>query len=186
MSQYEKYVFDAIYGRRSIRTYLEDKEIEHDKIIKLLKAAMAAPSTCNLQVWEFIAVTEKETLGQLINIVQQYYAPLAMVICANTKNIPWNDEDWKIDCSAAVENMMIAAVSMGLGSVWIGAYDMDAVRKLLAIPDDIKVMNIVYFGYPAKTKKPATKYDEDAVYWQKYDSTRKRSLRATDMITDDY
>lgn len=181
----EKNILDVIFKRRSIRKY-KDKEIEQEKIIKLLKAGMAAPSTCNLQVWEFIVVTEKEIIRQLKNTIDQgnYNAPMAIVICANTVNVPWDDEDWKIDCSAAVENMMIAAIAMGLGSIWIGSHDEAAVRKLLDIPDHIFVMNVVYFGYPDEEKRPGTKYNEEAIYWQKYDPNRKRNLRTIKMKCD--
>lgn len=181
----EKNIFDVIFKRRSIRRY-KDKEVEQEKITKLLKAGMAAPSTCNLQVWEFIVVTEKEILSQLKNATDQgdYNAPMAMVICANTVNVPWDDEDWKIDCSAAVENMMIAASAMGLGSIWIGSHDEAAFRKLLNIPDNIFVMNVVYFGYPDEAKKPGTKYNEEAIYWQKYDSNRNRKMNTMDNKCD--
>ena len=126
----EEKVFEAIFARRSIRRY-DGREVEQDKIIKLLKAGMAAPSACNLQPWEFIVVTEKELLGKLEENAPKYNAPVAMIVCANTKNIPWESSDWKIDCSAAVENMMIAASAMGLGSVWIGMFNMEAVRSCL-------------------------------------------------------
>ena len=187
MNENEQHVFDAIYSRRSIRAYVEGKEVEKEKIIKLLKAGMAAPSTCNLQTWEFIVVTEKEMVDQLKGTITygDYNAPMAMVICGNTVNIPWQDEDWKIDCSAAVENMMIAATSMGLGSVWIGSFDMEALRKLLAIPAHISVMSVVYFGYPNEQKEPGTKYNEEAVYWQKYDPKRNRKLRSLGMKAAD-
>lgn len=181
----EEKVFEAIFARRSIRRY-DGREVEQDKIIKLLKAGMAAPSACNLQPWEFIVVTEKELLGKLEENAPKYNAPVAMIVCANTKNIPWESSDWKIDCSAAVENMMIAASAMGLGSVWIGMFNMEAVRKLFDIPENIHVMSIVYFGYPVKAKSPATKYNEEAVYWQKYDPSRNRSLRTMEMLGDGY
>jgi nitroreductase len=186
MSQNEQYVFDAIYSRRSIRSYIEGKEVEQEKIIKLLKAGMAAPSTCNLQTWEFVVVTKKEMVDQLKNATFQgkYNTPMAMVVCGNTVNIPWKDEDWKIDCSAAVENMMIAATAMGLGSVWIGSFDMDSVRKLLVIPNHILIMSVVYFGYPNEQKKQGTKYNEEAVYWEKYDTKRNRKLRTIDLKKD--
>lgn len=181
----EKSIIDVILRRRSIRRYKE-KEVEEEKIIKLLQAGMAAPTACNLQVWEFIVVTEQEIVIQLKNTISEgnYNAPVAVVICANTINVPWTGEDWRVDCSAAVENMMIAATAMGLGSVWIGSHDETAVRKLLDIPDNILVMNVVYFGYPDEEKKPGTKFKEEAVYWQKYDSDRKRKLRTIDMKYD--
>lgn len=181
----EKDIFDVIFKRRSIRRYKE-KEVEQEKIIKLLRAGMAAPSACNLQVWEFIVVTEKEMVGQLKGTISEgnYNATMAIVVCGNTVNVPWDGEGWMIECSAAVENMMIAATAMGLGSVWIGSHDETAVRKLLDIPDHIFVMSVVYFGYPDEEKKPGTKYNEEAVFWQKYDPDRKRNLRTIDMKYD--
>jgi nitroreductase len=185
MDSFEKNVFDAIYGRRSIRAY-EDREVEKEKIIRLLQAGMAAPSACNLQPWEFIVITDRDMLEKFKPVAQTNNAPVVMLVCSNTKNIPWKSEDWKIDCAAAVENMMIAAVAQGLGSLWVGMLDFDAARKLLDIPEDINIMNIVCFGYPARARKPKTKYNESAVYWQKYDPSRERRLRTMDMLMDDY
>lgn len=181
----EKTILNAIFSRRSIRRY-KDKEVEQDKIVKLLQAGMAAPSACNLQICEFIVVDEKPMLSQLKSTALEgnYNAPMAVVICANTKNVPWCGEGWRVDCSAAVENMMIAAVAMGLGSVWIGSIDESAVRKLLDIPDNISVMNMVYFGYPDEARKLVTKYNEEAVSWQRYNPDRKRSLRTIGMKHD--
>ncbi len=102
MDQFEENVFGAIYGRRSIRQYAE-KAVEREKLIKLLKAGMAAPSACNLQPWEFVVVTEEEALTELRKATPPYNAPAAMVVCANTGNIPWEGEGWMLDCGAAVE-----------------------------------------------------------------------------------
>lgn len=178
-------IIDAIYAQRSIRSY-EDREVEKEKLVRLLEAGMAAPSACNMQVWEFVVVTDKNTLSELKKAAQIYNAPAVMLICSNTKNLPWKSEDWKMECGAAVENMMLAAVSMGLGSVWIGLFNEEAVRKLLNIPDNINTMSLVCFGYPAVTKTPKTKYDESAVFWDKYEPERQRSLRTMEMLRDGY
>lgn len=181
MEKHEEIIFNAIYSRRSIRKYKE-KQVEKEKIIKLLHAGMAAPSACNLQVWEFIVVEEKSILEKLRSVISQgdYNAPLAMVICANTVNVPWKGDGWVIDCSAAVENMLIAATTLELGSVWLGSHNEAEVRNLLHIPEHIHVMNIVYFGYPDEDKSPNTKYTEDAVHWQEYDGNRIRKMRTMD------
>lgn len=186
MTDKEKYVFETILARRSVRQFIDNKQIEKNKIIKLLEAAMAAPSACNLQPWEFVVVSKKEMLEQLINETWQgkYNPTLAMIICANVSNIPWDGNGWMIDCSAAVENMMIAAVAMGLGSIWIGAYNEDKIRELFNIPEHILIMNIVYFGYPETTQEAGTKFTEDAVYWDMYDSSRNRTLRTIEMKND--
>lgn len=185
MNETESAVLGAIYARRSIRSY-QDREIEPEKLVTLLKAGMAAPSACNLQPWEFIVVSGKQRMDLLREATTEgkYNAPAAVVICANTENIPWGGDGWMIDCSAAVENMMIAAAAMGLGSVWIGSHDEDAVRRLLHIPEKIRVMNLAYFGYPAEEKRPGTRYDPQAVYWQEYDPSRRRQMRTIDMKYD--
>jgi nitroreductase len=182
MSYTEKDVFDAIYARRSIRAYL-DMDVECEKIEKLLKAAMAAPSACNLQPWEFIVVTEKDVLKQVKSTLAEgnYNAPVAIVVCGNPTNIPWEGDGWMQDCGAAVENMLIAAPALGLGSVWIGGFDSDALTQLLDIPAHVHPMAVIFFGYPAQQKKPRTQYNEQAIYWQKYDPQRKRQLRSIDI-----
>jgi nitroreductase len=180
VDQSEKHVFDAIFGRRSIRAYLEDKEVEPAKIKRLLEAAMAAPSACNLQPWEFIVVTEQQRVSAIKGSIARwgnYNAPLAIVVCGCPDLIPWEGDNGVIDCSAAIENMLIAATAMGLGSVWIGGFDPAAIRELLKIPESVVPVGVVYFGYPAEQREPRTKYLEAAVYWQEYDPERERRPR---------
>lgn len=186
MNDNEKHVFEIIFTRRSVRRFVDGKQVEKQKITKLLEAAMAAPSACNLQPWEFVIVTEKDALDQLKNATLQgnYNAPLAMIVCANVTNIPWDGYGWMIDCSAAIENMLIAATAMGLGSVWIGASNEDIVHKLFNIPDHIHISAIIYFGYPVDVPPIGTRYADGAVYWDKYDPTRKREMRTIDMKYD--
>lgn len=185
MDQLEKHVFDAIYARRSVRRYMEDKEVEHEKIIKLLKAAMAAPSACNIQPWEFIVINEKEAVADFKKCVEQhgnYNAPLIIVVCGYTGFIPWDNDEGEYDCCAAIENMHIAAVSMGLGSVWIGGFNQDTIRKQLNIPEDVYPIGIVYFGYPKEIPEPRTQYREEAVFWQKYDPEREHNPAVGNLV----
>jgi len=185
MSQYEKHVFDAIYGRRSIRVYREDKQVEQDKIVKLLKAGMAAPSACNIQPWEFIVVTEKETVSQIRKSIKRfgdYNTPLVIVVCGYREFIPWEGDNGEADCCAAIENMLIAATAMGLGSVWIGGFDPSSIRAILDIPDHVVPIGVVYFGYPAESKEPRTQYLEEAVYWQRYDPAREHRRRPGSLV----
>lgn len=178
-------LLDIMYSRRSIRRYIEDKAVEHDKIIMLLKAAMAAPSACNLQPWEFIVVNEKDTLNKLkdcidINNGRNYNAPAAFVVCGNTSYLLWEGTG-EMDCSAAIENILLAATALELGAVWIGAADGDAIRSLLDIPAHVAVISVVFFGYPAEQKQPRTQYTEEAIYWQKYDPQREHAKRTIDL-----
>ncbi len=178
-------LFDVMYNRRSVRKYVDDKAVEHDKIIMLLKAAMSAPSACNLQPWEFIVVNEEEGLNRLKDCIdsesgRNYNAPAAFVVCGNTSYLPWEGTG-AMDCSAAIENILLAATALGLGAVWIGAFDGDAIRSLLDIPDHVAVISVVFFGYPDEQKPPRTQYNEEAVYWQKYDPQREHPSRTTDL-----
>jgi nitroreductase len=168
-------ILDAIYLRRSIRVF-EHRKIDRDILIDLLKAAMAAPSASNSRPWEFIVITDQKILEKLQNKLAygKYNAPAAAVVCANLA-IAKNDSAyrfWVQDCSAASENLLIAAAGMGLGTVWIGAYPkedvMQSLRDILQIPDEIYPLNIIYIGHPAEDKEARTQFDESRVHWDRY------------------
>lgn len=178
-----------IYKRRSIRRYL-DKKVEKDMIITLLKAATAAPTAANCQPWEFIVVDEDEKLSELRDklIFARYNAPAAIVVCGNMKLAfkgP-SQEMWVQDCSAAIENILIAATSMGLGSVWIGIYPLESnirpLKKILNIPEYVTPLGIVYVGYPAEEKEARTRFNEKRIYWQEYEPKRKHRTKDNSVI----
>ncbi len=178
-------LMDILCRRRSVRRYQPGRPVEHDKITLLLKAAMAAPSACNLQPWEFIVVDNPDALDKLKDSIhpehgRSYNAPAAIVVCSNTNYIPW-EGDGAMDCSAAIENMLLAATAMGLGAVWIGAADSATLRQLFDIPAPVAVISVVLVGYPAEEKPPRTQYTEEAIYWQKYDPQREHPPRSTDL-----
>lgn len=175
-------VLQTIFERRSTRGFKEGRPLSGAAIALLLEAGMAGPSACNLQPWEYVVVTEADTLRKIEELAPygKYGAPMALVVCGNTAHIPWQDPDWKIDCGAAVENMMLLATALGLGSVWIGEYDEAALRELLNIPPNIQVMNLVYFGHPRQKSRPKTRFNPEAVFYGRYDPKRKRTMRATD------
>ncbi len=173
-------LMDILEKRRSIRLY-DEKPVEREKIITMLQAAMAAPSACNLQPWEFIIIQEPDRLSQMKACIgknngRYYNATAAFVVCANTSYIPW-ESDGAMDTSAAIENMLLAACAMGLGTVWIGDIDREALKALLAIPDHVSVNSVVLFGYPKEEKRPRTQYNEEAVYWGGYDPNREHPER---------
>ena len=173
---------------RRVAAYLEDKPVEREKIVKLLQAGMAAPSACNIQPWEFVVVTEKTPVGLLKKVLTEngnYNAPVVIVVCGYTEFIPWEGDEGTADCCAAIENMLIAATAMGLGSVWIGGFDRASIRTVLDIPESVFPIGIVYVGYAAEQKEPRTKYVPEAVYWQKYDPTREHKPRPGNLIYKD-
>lgn len=173
---------DTIFRRRSIRSYL-DRPVEREKIELLLRAAMAAPTACNGAPWEFIVVTQREILDQLRGklMFARYNAPAAIIVLGNVgiANNSVAKRYWLQDCCAATENILIAATGLGLGSVWIGLHPLPSaekpVRHVLGIPDDVTPLGMIYVGYAAEDKPAGTKYDEDRVYWEHYESRKRRS-----------
>jgi nitroreductase len=174
-------IIQTILRRRSVRKYT-GQPVDDETLTLLLQAAMAAPSASNSQPWEFIIVTDPVTLGCLRDklLSARYNAPAAIVVCGNPSiaNNSSGQRFWEQDCSAATENILIAATGLGLGSVWIGVHPIPsvikAVRELLDIPKDVTPLAMVYVGVPAEEKAPRTQYDEHRVYWQKYEPRKRR------------
>lgn len=175
---------DAIYARRSIRSY-QRRPVDKETIIALLKAATAAPSAVNCQPWEFVVTDDEEQLARVKEacLFARYNAPSAIVVCGNMQlALKGPDKElWVQDCSAATQNILIAATSLGLGSVWIGIYPVEprvqAIKQIFDMPEHVIPMSIVYVGYPAEEKAPRTQYDEKRVYWQRYDPQRKHRTK---------
>jgi nitroreductase len=173
-------IMEIIFKRRSIRHYA-DRPVGQEQLTLLLQAAMAAPTACNSQPWEFIVVTERAILDRLREklLSARYNAPAAIVVCGNPAiaHDSAGERYWVQDCSAATENILIAAAGLGLGTVWIGVYPLPstigAVRAILAIPDHVTPLCLVYVGYPAAEKAPRTQYDDHRVYWQQYEPRKK-------------
>jgi nitroreductase len=184
MESREEIVFNAILARRSIRSFDDTIDVEKEKIIKLLKAAMAAPSACNIQPWDFIVITEIETIEKIKDIIKQYgdyNTKNIIVICGNNEHIPWKDNGI-VDCSAAMENIMIVAPTLGLGTVCIGGFDRSKIKDILGIPTNVEAIGMLYLGYPKEIKSPRTKYTEEAIHWEKYDTGREQKPRKGNII----
>jgi nitroreductase len=166
---------ETIFRRRSIRKYT-DQPVEPEKLDLLLQAAMAAPSAMNCKPWEFVIVTEPEKLAQFRKrlIFGDRNAPAAIVVCGNPglSTNPAARLFWVQDCSAATENILIAAVGLGLGTVWVGVHPVakfiKIVREIVSIPKSVTPLCVIYVGYPVEAKPPRTQYDEHRLHWQKY------------------
>jgi nitroreductase len=160
---------ESIFHRTSIRQYLQ-KDVEEEKVTKLLKAAMAAPSAGNQQPWEFYVVKDKQKLQELA-ATSPYAgctanAPMAFVICyQNACQMP---EYAQIDASAATENLLLEADALGLGAVWLGIAPLDermeAVRKVLSIPDNLSAFAIIPCGYPAEKRVQQDRFDPEKIH----------------------
>lgn len=167
---------NSIFNRRSVRKYLL-KSIEPEKTEKLIRAAMQAPSAGNQQPWEFIIVREKECLEKLSE-VSQYSglvknAPLAIVMLVNKECLKYPDY-WEQDLSAAAQNILLEAVEIGLGAVWLGIAPeidrMEYIKKLFNLPNSVEVFGIIAVGYPEKEGANifVDRYDVKKVHIEKY------------------
>ncbi len=151
-------LIDSILNRRSIRRY-ETKDIHEEVLRQILEAGRQAPSAANRQPIRFIIVKDKVILKDLCdNLLTRFvkYAPLAVIGCADTKSLLTGK--WAVvDATIAMQNMVIAAGSLGVGSCWIGACNEEKVKEMLKIPDKWKVVALITFGYPAEQPKPRNK-----------------------------
>lgn len=175
-------IIALLSSRRSIRRY-EERPVPEEMLRLLLQAAMAAPSACNSQPWEFVVITAPEVLDRLRErlMFARYNAPAAIVVCGNPElaNNTTARQFWLQDCSAATENILIAAAGLGLGAVWIGIHPLpsviEPVKEILRLPEQVTPLSMVYIGYPADERPAADRYDERRVYWQEYEPRKRRA-----------
>jgi len=161
-------MLETIFARRSIRQYT-DEPVTEEQIQKLLEAAMAAPSANNSQPWHFVVVQDREQLRRLADAHpygrMQAHAALSVAVCADPSLSP---RYWVQDCSAATENLLLAATALGLGAVWLGVYPREGrvahIREILGIPEHIQVLCLVAIGHPAEKKPPRTQYNPQRVH----------------------
>lgn len=161
-----------ILSRRSIRQYA-DQPVELEKITGLLKCAMSAPSACNQQPWHFIII-ENAGVKQKISEIHSGFsmvkdAPAVILVCAEP-GAAQLEFFCRQDCSAATENILIAANTLGLGAVWLGinpagGEDSDILRGVLGIPANIYPFALIPVGYPAESKPAADRFNIDRVHY---------------------
>ncbi len=162
-------IFTALHTRRSIRKYTEEPVTE-EEIRILLEAAMVAPSAGNAQPWAFVVITDRERLEQVPAIHAQAgmaaRAPLGILICGDM-NAEKHPGFWVQDCSAAVQNTLLAATGLGLGAVWVGVYPVETrVRdfsKLFKLPGHIIPLALVVVGRPAMESERKSRFDAQKV-----------------------
>lgn len=169
-------VLNNIMTRTSIRQFTS-RPIAKDTLLTIVKAGMAAPSAVNLQPWSFIVIDDRETL-QKLNSVHPYAnlktATAAIVVCG----LPDKTDNesirayWVQDCSAATENILLAAHAFGIGAVWCGVYPnperIPSVKEVLEIPENVEPLNIITMGWPDQNPEPKDKWKEENVHFQKW------------------
>ena len=166
-------LYEGLQKRRSVRRY-ENRSIEKEKIKTLLRAAMQAPSAGNQQPWEFLVVENKETLEKLSKA--QLYAtpikdaPLGIVVLAREEGLKY-PQYWQQDLAAATENMLLAAVELGLGTVWLGIAPeedrMAYIKDLFQLPEGVKAFAMIAVGY-SSDNKVVDRFDASRIHYEKY------------------
>lgn len=161
---------ETIRMRRSIRKYL-DQAVPKDVLQQILSAAMYAPSACNQQPWQFVVIEDRKLLREVPKIhpyaEMAVHAPVAILVCGDARfeKVPGY---WVIDCSAAVQNLLLAAHALGLGAVWAGVYPqqerVEGFRRLLGLPKNVTPHSLVPLGYPAEQPPHEERYRTDRIH----------------------
>lgn len=164
---------DAIQRRRSVRAF-EPTPVERVKVEEMLRAAMQAPSAHNQQPWEFLVVEDQDKLKKLSQ-VHQYAAPLAgapvgIVVLMNRSRLQV-ERFWQQDIAAAVQNMMLQAVDLGLGTLWMGIApdeeNMASVKKMCQLPEEVEAFGLFAVGYSDRNRFK-DRFDASRIHWETY------------------
>jgi nitroreductase len=165
---------DAILTRRSVRTY-KDKKISDEVIDSLIEAGISAPSAGNQQPWHFIILDDRNLIDKIpdfhpySNMLPN--AQIAIIVCGDL-DIETNKGFWIQDCSAATENILIAARAKGLGSCWLGLYPREdrvkGIRNLLKIPEKIIPLSLISLGYSAIQQDKVNRYNSARIHKNKW------------------
>lgn len=151
-------VWQAIESRSSVREYDSRRDVSEDDLLRLLGAAIRAPSAGNLQPWRFFVVRDRQVKLALARAAadQEFVAqaPVAIVVCAEPDRSArrygrrGTELYCLLDCAAATQNLLLAAAALGLGSCWVGAFSESGVRSAVRIPSTLRPVAIVPIGWP--------------------------------------
>lgn len=172
-------VLDVIAARTSVRSYTSDP-VPQEMVDKLLRAAMAAPSSKNRQPWEFVVVDDRAILDSLASRLRfgkmLFQAPMAIVVCAHTTLVTKDgltvpNKAWRQDGSAATENILLAAKALGLGAVWTEASDDERsaiVAEALGLEGDVRSLSVIPIGWPAENPEPKDKWKPERIHHNRW------------------
>lgn len=169
-------ILDAIHHRRSVRNFTGEP-VSKDDLQTILEAGMAAPSAVNYQPWEFVVITDRDTLNRLADGLPYakmlYQAGAAIIVCMVPNKAFGHSPDFAlIDASLAGENILLAIEALGLGAVWTAVYPdearIDCARAILNIPLDVIPLNVIPIGHPTGEDQPKDKFNRKNIHWEKY------------------
>jgi nitroreductase len=167
---------EFIFRRRSVRKYLK-KGVSEKTLSDLLEAAMAAPSACETDPWDFIVAKEQGTRDAMAAILPYgkmlSQAPLGLLVCGDMDKAHSGELSYMLqDCSAAIENLLLAAEKLGLGACWLGVHPrqdrIDSMKKLFSLPESVIPVAAIALGYPAERKTPRTRFKAARVHREKW------------------
>lgn len=173
--RYKNKTLEVIHNRKSVR-HFTNQPVTREQIETLLRAGMAAPSAVNRQPWAFYVITQRETLDILseklpyAKMLSQ--AQAAIVVCGDMEKAGTLKDlgYWMQDCSAATQNILLAAESIGLGAVWTASYPYDdrtkTVIEELNLPETHIPLNVIPIGYPTGEDLPKNKWNVDNIIWK--------------------
>ena len=161
---------DGILTRRSIRKYTK-KSIPDEVIKELLEAGVSAPSAGNQQPWQFIVIDNREVLDEASQVLPNGKllkdANKAILVCGDL-NLETHKGYWPIDCSAATQNILLAAHAKGLGACWLGIYPreerVENLKKLFKTPEHIIPFSVISLGFPDEESKKVDRYDDSKIH----------------------
>ncbi|MFH0800671.1 MAG: nitroreductase family protein [Pseudomonadota bacterium] len=171
-------IFDAIAKRRSVRKFHADRAVDEAAVKKILEAGLLAPTAGNGQAWRFFVVRDRELKRKLaLEAGHQKFideAPVAIVVCSDLDEAEhhYGERGRKTyalqETAAAIENMMLAAVALGFGTCWIGAFDEAQAAKILELPKNLRTLAIIPIGVPdvPELRTPPRKKMEDVVVFR--------------------
>ncbi len=177
---------ECIKNRRSIRSYL-DKELSYEEVLEIIDAARYAPSSGNIQNWRFIVIKDKDVKTKIaMSCLKQYWmidAPIQIIVCSKIETIKrlYGDKGEFLyttqNCAAAIENMLLKAYSLGVGTCWVGAFEENMIKKALRIPEDIRVEAVITLGYPKEeVEVPARKTIDTLLFFNEWDNKKRQGL----------
>lgn len=169
---------DCIHSRASVREYKSDP-VPDAAISEIIEAATQAPSSGNVQDWEFVIVRTSEGRSALASAAfEQGFvakAPVVIVVCSDTERISnaYGERGKTLysvqNTAAAIQNLMLAAWDRGLGTCWVGAFSEDAVRDAVVLPSNARPFAIITLGYPAdRQAKPRRKPVDRVMHWETF------------------
>lgn len=165
-----------IFGRRSIRSY-KPGEVDSTIVTRLLEAAMAAPSAVAKDPWRFVVIRKRETLADLASLLSNgtmlNSASLCIAVCADLNSAHDRQLSYALqDCSAAIENLLLAAHALGLGACWLGVHPREErsrqVKEILSLPTAVIPVACVAVGHPGESKDPRSRYNPAYVHYEKW------------------